>query len=53
MRSGAFERKKLTWVAATSRAITSADLIPEARKSKSVWLYFVLSFRGSAWLSAS
>ena len=43
----AFERKKLTWVAATSRASTSADLIPEARESESAWLYFVLQFRGS------
>jgi hypothetical protein len=44
MRSEAFERKNLTWVAvaATSRASTSADLIPEAQESKSVWLDFVL-----------
>jgi hypothetical protein len=29
------ERKKLTWVAATSSANTSADLMTEARESKS------------------
>jgi hypothetical protein len=42
MRSEAFERKKLTWVAATSSANTSEDLMSEAREGKSVSLYFVL-----------
>jgi hypothetical protein len=34
MRSEAFERTKLTWVAATSRASTSADLIPDSRGAR-------------------
>jgi hypothetical protein len=42
MRSEAFERKKLIWVAATSGASTSADVIPEAPESKPVWLNFAL-----------